>query len=58
MLETERALLEESVLLEKQRTIIEIYKHILRENMEDEGIVTFIQSLEEDEAKKDIFEEL
>lgn len=51
-------MLEESVLLEKQRTIIEIYKHILRENMEDEGIVTFIQSLEEDEAKKDIFEEL
>lgn len=55
LLDTERVLMNESILVEKQRSLLEvlsaatkIYKYILSEAMEDESILTFISHIQED----------
>ena len=37
---------------------MQIYKHVIREDIEDDGILQFIQDLEENQEKKDIYDEL
>ena len=60
----EKQLSYESVYNEKQRSVIEICKHIISDNMDDSTILTFISSLEEElengtkQSKYEIREEL